>query len=104
MYRCSFRNGYGYKNERSGYCLSIEPASDFRGLMIAGFRRIGQGNRLRMVTRQYRYRFNGLDQYSCLLFMFPKTIRTLRDYEKQKRQGIDEPVFDPQKMDIGNAE
>lgn len=36
--------------------------------------------------------------------MFPKTIRTLRDYEKQKRQGINEPVFDPQKLDIGNTE
>lgn len=71
--------------------------------MIAGLRRLGQGNRLHMVTRQYRYRFNGLDQFTTL-FMFPKAIRTLRDYEKQKRQGIDEPVFDPQKMDIGNAE
>lgn len=40
----------------------------------------------------------------AILFMFPKAIRTLRDYEKQKRQGIDEPVFDPQKLDIENAE
>lgn len=40
----------------------------------------------------------------AILFMFPKAIRTLRDYEKQKHQGIDEPVFDPQKLDIENAE
>ena len=43
MYRCSFRNGNGYENERSGYCLSIETQNKartgiwiLRGLMIAG--------------------------------------------------------------------
>ena len=39
-----------------------------------------------------------------IFIMFPIAIRTLRDYDKQKKSGIDEPVFDPQKLNIKNAD
>ncbi|MDL2228079.1 alanine:cation symporter family protein [Bacteroidales bacterium OttesenSCG-928-K03] len=38
-----------------------------------------------------------------LFILFPIAIRTLRDYEKQQKLGI-EPVFDPKKLKIKNAD
>ena len=37
-----------------------------------------------------------------ILLLSPRVIRTLRDYEKQKKEGK-EPVFDPKKLRIKNA-
>ncbi len=39
----------------------------------------------------------------AILLLFPKAIRALRDYEKQKKEGK-EPVFDPKKLHIRGAE
>lgn len=39
----------------------------------------------------------------AILCLFPKAIRALRDYEKQKRMGLD-PTFDPKKLNIKNAD
>ena len=39
----------------------------------------------------------------AILLLFPKAIKALRDYEKQKRAGK-EPVFNPQKLGIKNAD
>ena len=39
-----------------------------------------------------------------IFIMFPIAIRTLRDYDKQKKMGISEPVFDPKKLKIKNAD
>ena len=38
-----------------------------------------------------------------ILLLFPKAIRSLRDYERQKKEGK-EPVFDPKKLNIKGAE
>lgn len=38
-----------------------------------------------------------------ILFLFPKAIRSLRDYERQKKEGKD-PVFDPKKLNIEGAD
>ena len=39
----------------------------------------------------------------AILLLSPKALRTLKDYEKQKKNGED-PVFDPEKLNIENAE
>ena len=39
-----------------------------------------------------------------IFILFPIAIRTLRDYDKQKKAGITEPVFDPKKLNIKNAD
>lgn len=39
----------------------------------------------------------------AILLLSPKALRSLRDYEQQKRQGL-EPTFDPVKLDIPNAD
>lgn len=39
----------------------------------------------------------------AILLLFPKAIRSLRDYEKQKKEGK-EPVFDPKKLGIKGAD
>lgn len=38
-----------------------------------------------------------------ILILSPKALRALKDYEQQKREGK-EPVFDPRRLDIKNAE
>ena len=38
-----------------------------------------------------------------ILILSPKALRTLRDYEMQKKQGV-EPVFNPDKLKIGDIE
>ena len=38
----------------------------------------------------------------AILLLFPKAIRALRDYEKQKKEGK-EPLFDPKKLRISGA-
>ena len=38
-----------------------------------------------------------------ILILSPKALRTLRDYERQKKQGVD-PVFNPEKLGIKNLE
>ena len=38
-----------------------------------------------------------------ILLLFPKAVRALRDYEKQKKEGK-EPVFDPRKLNIQGAD
>lgn len=40
---------------------------------------------------------------AAIFLLFPKAIRSLRDYEKQKKEGK-EPVFDPEKLNISNAD
>ena len=39
----------------------------------------------------------------AILLLSPKALKALRDYEKQKREGV-EPLFDPQKLEIANAD
>ena len=39
----------------------------------------------------------------AILLLSPKALRTLRDYEKHKKEGK-EPVFDPEKLDIKGAD
>ena len=39
----------------------------------------------------------------AILLLSQKAIRTFRDYEKQQKEGKD-PVFDPKKLDIENAD
>lgn len=38
-----------------------------------------------------------------ILILSPKALRALRDYERQRKQGV-EPQFDPQQLDIRNAD
>jgi AGCS family alanine or glycine:cation symporter len=38
-----------------------------------------------------------------ILILSPKALRTLRDYEQQKKQGL-EPVFNPDKLGIKDVE
>lgn len=40
---------------------------------------------------------------AAIFLLFPKAIRSLKDYEKQKKEGK-EPVFDPKKLNIKNAD
>ncbi|MDD3280898.1 MAG: alanine:cation symporter family protein, partial [Bacteroidales bacterium] len=40
---------------------------------------------------------------AAIFLLFPKAIRSLKDYEKQKKEGK-EPVFDPEKLNISNAD
>ena len=39
----------------------------------------------------------------AILILFPKAIKTLRSYEKQKKAGV-EPIFDPKALGIKNAD
>ena len=39
----------------------------------------------------------------AIILLSPKALRTLKDYEKQKKNGED-PVFDPEKLNIENAD
>ena len=39
----------------------------------------------------------------AILLLAPKALRTLRDYEKQRKQGL-EPRFDPEALNIKNVE
>ena len=39
----------------------------------------------------------------AILLLSPKALRTLKDYEKQEKEGKD-PVFDPEKLNIPNAD
>lgn len=38
----------------------------------------------------------------CLVVLFPTIIKVCRDYDRQRRAGID-PVFDPEKLNIKGA-
>jgi AGCS family alanine or glycine:cation symporter len=40
---------------------------------------------------------------AAIFLLFPKAIRSLKDYEQQKKKGID-PLFDPEKLNIKKAE
>ncbi len=40
---------------------------------------------------------------AAIFLLFPKAIRSLKDYEKQKKEGKD-PVFDPKKLNITHAD
>ena len=39
----------------------------------------------------------------AILLLSPKALRSLKDYERQKKQGF-EPIFDPQKLGINNSD
>ena len=39
----------------------------------------------------------------AILLLSPKALRSLRDYERQKRLGV-EPVFDPKSLNISGAD
>jgi AGCS family alanine or glycine:cation symporter len=39
----------------------------------------------------------------AILLLSPKALRSLRDYERQKKQGL-EPNFDPEALDIKHCE
>ncbi len=39
----------------------------------------------------------------AILLLSPKALRALRDYEKEKKQGV-EPKFDPSELGIENAD
>jgi len=40
---------------------------------------------------------------AAIFLLFPKAIRSLKDYEQQKKKGFD-PVFDPEKLNIKKAD
>ena len=40
----------------------------------------------------------------AILLLSPKAFRILRDYERQQKEGVKNPKFDPQKLNIDNAE
>ncbi|MCL2040956.1 MAG: alanine:cation symporter family protein [Bacteroidales bacterium] len=40
----------------------------------------------------------------AILLLQRPALRTFKDYERQRKQGIKEPVFDPQKLGISNAD
>ncbi|MFC7885145.1 alanine/glycine:cation symporter family protein [Streptomyces sp. NPDC057376] len=40
---------------------------------------------------------------TCVLLLTPVVRKVIRDYDRQRREGVD-PVFDPERLDIGNAE
>ncbi len=40
---------------------------------------------------------------AAIFLLFPKTIRSLKDYEKQRKEGKD-PIFDPKKLNIKHAD
>lgn len=40
----------------------------------------------------------------ALVFLFPKVVKVYNDYVEQRKKGVEEPYFNPQKLGIKNVD